>query len=79
MKKKELQKIEKLINEFESIKKKIQTERDKLREVFADMESIIDSIDTANENISDGISFLRSGLDDMSQHLLLYMLDRRRQ
>lgn len=65
----EMKKVRKLLVEIEKRKARISADRDALRESFADLEDILDSLDEGIHEIESGTDSIERGLDSISQHL----------
>ena len=58
-----------LLKKIAQSQKKIAAERDRLREIYDDLGSVLDSIDLAQQSFAQGMAELEDGLDTISQYL----------
>lgn len=63
------EKVQDLVAKAEKIKERLVKERDKLRDVIADLEEIEGDASEAVYNMEVGINALESGADDLSRYL----------
>ena len=64
-----LNQIKKLCNQIDKQKQAIMDGRDKLRALYQDLDDICDSLDTAENDIDDGLHMILNGIDAMSQYI----------
>jgi len=64
-----LEKIEEKKNSIKAQVGKIAAERDKLRELYEDLEGVVNDCDMACDDFAQAIKLMESGLDEMSQYL----------
>ena len=64
--KKHLKHLMKLIEDRKSV---IANERDKIRELYSDIEDMLDSLDRGVEGIEMGLLDMRNGIDALSERL----------
>lgn len=69
MEKKTQEKFGKLLKEFKMLKKRIAKDRDKLWDLYSEIEDIARSVDDGVDDIDRGLKFLQDGLDNMSEYL----------
>jgi ElaB/YqjD/DUF883 family membrane-anchored ribosome-binding protein len=58
-----------LLEEIEKRKNAVAKLRDEIRDLVSDVESIIESLEHADGELSSGLRSLRSGVDSASQYL----------
>jgi len=63
------ERLKKLVTAIERHKKIIATRRDKLRELVEDVNSIVESLDRADNSLENGARELRCGVDEASEYL----------
>ncbi len=61
--------IKQVLKEIDNHTKIIAAHRDKLREIYSELESVIDSLDTGIESMEIGRQLIDSSIDDMSQYI----------
>jgi exonuclease VII small subunit len=61
-----MRKIKTIISCVKKEQKRIAKNRDKLRDLISELESMADELECANEAIEDGIRYLISAADDLS-------------
>jgi exonuclease VII small subunit len=61
--------LEKLLQQIEESKKIIALERDSLRDILSELESIVDSLERGTENIDSGMREIKDGIDAISEYL----------
>jgi predicted nuclease with TOPRIM domain len=69
MTKADIKSIEKKIKEIEKLKESLSGLRDKIREAHEELECLLESVDTADSDISMGISLIKDGIDSISQYV----------
>lgn len=55
--------------EIEDLLNRVSIKRDELRELEYKLEEVLESVSTAHDNISQGISLIQDGLEEVSQYL----------
>ena len=68
-KSKKMLEVKRLLSQMEKLKQKIVIERDKLRDIYSELEEVIESCDAGIENINEGMGNIEEGLDNLSQYL----------
>ena len=63
------EKIRKLLSEIEKSEVVISKERDKLREIFEEIEDLIYALDSGLDSLEGGKTLIEDGLDTLSAHL----------
>lgn len=63
------ERVKELMEKAEKAKAVIAAERDTLRQLHSELEDILESVDEGIDEISDGLRYLESGIDRMSQYL----------
>lgn len=61
--------FKRLVKRCETVRKHIGLERDKLRDYYAELEDIIDSLSEGENDLKDGLRSIEDALDSMSQYL----------
>lgn len=63
------QRLKKQLAGIEELKKQLAESRDKLQEEFNDLESLLESLNLADEQFESGLDAIRRGIDAASEYI----------